>query len=240
MKGRAIVITALIVLGLASWVAWDDPGIRSQLLQFLPGEPVDTLAVDTVLSPEVKSSGVIQRKPPRKPRQEQGGNTRQTDPLPASTSLRIYYLDISERQDRAMLLDSLERGLQESDNVYLYLSGGDQKEPWIGREKTEYAKVMQAVSQQNPSLPTLSLDVTRLLADEELLNRIAAADQVDLRFYLSATIYQLSTEILIEAFLPRVKALQSTVQVRVYVEPPLPNTILSDPSIQTIVLPATG
>ncbi len=230
MTGRALLITGLIMLGLVGAVAWTDPEINDWVRQLFHQDTatVITNGQDSLLVEEPKN-GPIRTRP----------NPRQEVLSPAPQPFRLYYLDISSIGDRSQLLDSLERGLQETDwQSYLFLTNGAQTR--VGMDSLSNLAVLEGISFLNVDIPVLKADAATLLADTELIARLTQAPSGDLRFFLSRDIYHLSGEVLIESILTPLRKLQPACQVTIYVEGALPEKILSDPTIQILVLPPTG
>lgn len=236
MMGRAVLITGFIVLGLAGWVAWSDPEIKAWCLDQMGLAPGgDTLIGDTV-APVVdprKGSTLSPPRPKRNPDEPP------PEPMQATAPLQVFYLDISEIQDRARLLDTLEHYLIKSNwEGYLFLSNGSH--PRVGTTPDENKAILNAVSFLNPDLPVLISDAERLLQDAALQDLLSRNESVHFRFFLSPDLYHLSREVLKKQLFDPLLAQKPQTTIYLYLEDALPQEILSDPSIQTIVLPSTG
>lgn len=140
--------------------------------------------------------------------------------LPA---FHLMYVDISEAQDRIVVINELEKLIKnvkaEQNEMLGYLSNGGSPRTITSPDNMD--DLLEGVSYLNPQLPIAREDLTNLQERIDGETVIPARKEIVLNFVLSKTIYLRSRNILIAELLESLGDDTEEVIIRIYTEEPI-------------------
>ncbi|MEO1449281.1 MAG: hypothetical protein AAFV07_07105, partial [Bacteroidota bacterium] len=132
----------------------------------------------------------------------------------------FFYVDISEAEDRAIILDTLEAQLlkltRAKDDYLAYLSNGT--DPTIAEVGDEYEDVLVDITRTFTDPPVISLDRDQILKQMKVEKVKPNRRKTIFNFFLSRTIYQQSREQLITKLTETFGEDQRNVQINIYTD----------------------